>query len=147
MKKISKITFIDLRTPWYLKIFFFIVDMLSYQVDTQESINQKIIECDVELSNGVKGVVTSRDLFEIDQAEGKFSMRLTALKHYQQVKYGRDPNVIVRFSENPVDWEPVPKEGVVVWGEPNTKYITYPRKLYAVKMFGITLRYEEKRIE
>lgn len=147
MKKNHKFTLIDLRTPWYYKIFFSVIDSLSYQVDTKESIKQKIIECDVELSNGTKGVATFRDLFDIDQAEGKFTMRSTALKHYQQVKYGKDPNVIVRFSQEPSDWEPVPKEAVVTWSEPRVSYITYPRKLYAIKMFGLTLRYEEKLIE
>lgn len=147
MSRVKKTIVIDLRTPWYWKILLFVIDSLSYPVDTKESISQKTIECDVELSNGVKGVASFRDLFEIDQIEGKFTMWVTALKQYQAVKYGKDPNVIVRFSQDPEDWEPVPKEAVVSWGEPRVIHETYPRKLYAVKMFGLILRYEEKRIE
>lgn len=130
--------------PWYFSLLKTFLDLFSVWIDTKQDTIQNRIECDVILSGGVKGVATFFDLFEVDYLEGKFSLWRTALKRYNSVKFGNDPNVIVRYSNVPEDWDSVPKEEVIFRGEPVSKRVPYSKKLYAVKLLGfIFLRYEE----
>lgn len=140
MKKV-KVTY--LKTPWYTDFLFWVINSLSYKVKVEpKPMMHQVIEVDVTLANGRVGQVSFKDYFDIDQEEGKYTMNRTALKQYQE----RDNSgcLPVRFSQEDFDWQPFDYSEVILWGEPKTTTKEYAWRLYAVKIFGLTIRYESR---
>ena len=139
MNRLNKKSYI---TPWYITLCNWIEDVFSYKKKVvQDAMFHNVIDVEVSLTNGKKGIVSFEDSFDIDQLEGKYVMSKTGLKSYQEKDVYLGSFAVI-YSENEDDWEPVYPDKIISWGEPQYKKKVYPWRLYALKIFGLTYGYE-----